>query len=112
MLSHSYTFAYFFPKLAYFLVTQNYVELYVFRYHCDAGSARGAKRIPNNKSLFLTIETDSCAGTDTGVRFFCRSLKYIVNSSFQEDVKKFYSSWSNIFLLFKLDEKIYFKLMY
>jgi len=39
------------------------------RYHCDAGSARGAKRIPNNKSLFLTIETDSCAGTDTGVNY-------------------------------------------
>ena len=43
---------------------------FLSRYHCDAGSALGAKRIPNNKSLFLTIETDSCAGTDTGVRLF------------------------------------------
>jgi len=39
------------------------------RYHCDAGTARGARQIPMNKSLFLTIETDSCAGSETEVNY-------------------------------------------
>jgi len=39
------------------------------RYHCDAGSAMELRRIPHNKSLFLTIETDSCANTDTEVNY-------------------------------------------
>jgi len=39
------------------------------RYHCDAGSTSELRRIPHNKSLFLTIETNSCAGTDTEVNY-------------------------------------------
>ena len=39
------------------------------RYHCDAGATLEQRRIPHNKSLFLTIETDSCAGTDTEVNY-------------------------------------------
>jgi len=39
------------------------------RYHCEAGTADGPRRIPTNKSLFLTIETDSCAGTETAVNY-------------------------------------------
>merc|ERR1712117_864724 len=39
------------------------------RYHRDAGSTSELRRIPHNKSLFLTIETNSCAGTDTEVNY-------------------------------------------
>jgi len=39
------------------------------RYHCDAGSTSELRRIPHNKSLFLTIETNSCAATDTEVNY-------------------------------------------
>lgn len=39
------------------------------RYHCDAGTAHGVRQIPSNKPLFLTIETDSCSGSDTEVNY-------------------------------------------
>jgi len=39
------------------------------RYHCEAGTAHGPRRIPSNKPLFLTIETDSCAGSETAVNY-------------------------------------------
>jgi len=39
------------------------------RYHCEAGTVQGARRIPHNKSLFLTLDTDSCAGSETEVNF-------------------------------------------
>lgn len=39
------------------------------RFHCDAGKAAAHRRIPNNKSLFLTIDTDSCVNTDTEVNY-------------------------------------------
>jgi len=63
------------------------------RYHCDAGSALGAKRIPNNKSLFLTIETDSCAGTDTGVNYLEHVQAVItLNSTRRGEVQLFLRS--------------------
>jgi len=39
------------------------------RYHCEAGSARGSRRIPMDKPIFMTVETDSCAGTETEVNY-------------------------------------------
>jgi len=39
------------------------------RYHCEAGSARGSRRIPLDKSIFMTVETDSCAGSETEVNY-------------------------------------------
>merc|ERR1719402_967549 len=39
------------------------------RFHCEAGTARGVHRIPNDKSLFLTIDTNACAGQDTEVNY-------------------------------------------
>lgn len=39
------------------------------RFHCEAGSIKEAHRIPSDKSLFLTIETDACKGTETEVNY-------------------------------------------
>jgi proprotein convertase subtilisin/kexin type 2 len=39
------------------------------RFHCEAGSAYGPARIPMDKSLFLTIDTDACAGKETEVNY-------------------------------------------
>merc|ERR1712123_447760 len=39
------------------------------RFHCEAGTALGPARIPMEKSLFLTIETNACAGMETEVNY-------------------------------------------
>jgi len=39
------------------------------RFHCEAGTALGPARIPMDKSLFLTIDTDACAGMETEVNY-------------------------------------------
>lgn len=39
------------------------------RFHCEAGSAYGPARIPMDKSLFLTIDTNACAGKETEVNY-------------------------------------------
>jgi len=39
------------------------------RFHCEAGVAKGPRQITSNKPIFLTIETKSCAGTDTEVNY-------------------------------------------
>jgi len=39
------------------------------RYHCEAGSAFGPARIPMDKSLYLSIDTDACAGKETEVNY-------------------------------------------
>ena len=39
------------------------------RFHCEAGGYTGPARIPMDKSLFLTIETDACFGTETEVNY-------------------------------------------
>jgi len=40
------------------------------RFHCEAGSYTGPARIPSrDKSLFLTIETNACFGTETEVNY-------------------------------------------
>jgi len=39
------------------------------RFHCEAGSSVGLSRIPMDKSLFLTIDTQACAGLETEVNY-------------------------------------------
>jgi len=39
------------------------------RFHCEAGSAFGPARIPMDKSLFFTIDTNACAGKETEVNY-------------------------------------------
>lgn len=39
------------------------------RFHCEAGSSIGLARIPTDKSLFLTIDTQACAGLETEVNY-------------------------------------------
>merc|ERR1711887_69701 len=39
------------------------------RFHCEAGTALGPARIPMDKSLFLTIDTNACAGMETEVNY-------------------------------------------
>jgi len=64
------------------------------RYHCEAGSTDGTIReIPQGKSLFLTIETTSCAGTDTEVNYLEHVQAVItVNATRRGDVELFMRS--------------------
>lgn len=39
------------------------------RYHCEAGSIKKTIPIPSNQSLFLHINTDSCAGKESEVNY-------------------------------------------
>jgi len=39
------------------------------RFHCEAGTYSGPARIPLDKSLFLTIETDACFSQETEVNY-------------------------------------------
>jgi len=39
------------------------------RFHCEAGTYTGPARIPMDKSLFLTIETDACYDSETEVNY-------------------------------------------
>jgi len=39
------------------------------RFHCEAGTALGPARIPMDKSIFFTIDTNSCAGMETEVNY-------------------------------------------
>lgn len=39
------------------------------RYHCEAGSIKKTISIPSNQSLFLHIDTSSCAGKKSEVNY-------------------------------------------
>jgi proprotein convertase subtilisin/kexin type 2 len=64
------------------------------RYHCEAGSTDGTMReIPTGKSLFMTIETTSCAGTDTEVNYLEHVQAVItLNATRRGDVELFLRS--------------------
>lgn len=63
------------------------------RYHCEAGSDMTIREIPSDKSLFLTIETTSCAGSDTEVNFLEHVQAVItVNSTRRGDLEMFLRS--------------------
>merc|ERR1711963_700926 len=39
------------------------------RFHCEAGSYNTVSRIPMDKSLFMTIDTNACSGLETEVNY-------------------------------------------
>jgi len=63
------------------------------RYHCEAGSDKTTRAIPADKSLFLTLETSACAGTDTEVNYLEHVQALItVNTTRRGDVELFMRS--------------------
>jgi len=63
------------------------------RYHCEAGSDNTLRAIPTGKSLFLSIDTTSCAGTDTEVRYLEHVQAVIsLNATRRGDVELFLRS--------------------
>ena len=63
------------------------------RYHCEAGSDKTIRAIPSDKSLFLTLETNACAGSDTEVRYLEHVQALItLNSTKRGDVELFLRS--------------------
>jgi proprotein convertase subtilisin/kexin type 2 len=63
------------------------------RYHCEAGSDKNIREIPGSKSLFLTIETNACAGGDTEVNYLEHVQAVItINSTRRGDVELFLRS--------------------
>jgi len=63
------------------------------RYHCEAGSDNTVRAIPTGKSLFLSIDTTSCAGTDTEVRYLEHVQAVIsLNATRRGDVELFLRS--------------------
>lgn len=63
------------------------------RYHCEAGSDKTIRAIPSDKSLFLTMETTSCAGTETEVNYLEHVQAVVtLNSTRRGDVELFMRS--------------------
>ncbi len=63
------------------------------RYHCEAGSDKKIREIPSDKSLFLTLETTACAGSDTEVNYLEHVQAVItLNSTRRGDVELFLRS--------------------
>ncbi|XP_015793535.1 neuroendocrine convertase 2 [Tetranychus urticae] len=60
------------------------------RYHCEAGSIQKTIPIPSNESLFLHIDTSSCAGKDSEVNYIEHIQAVItLNSTRRGDVTLF-----------------------
>jgi len=63
------------------------------RYHCEAGSDKTVRAIPSDKSLFLTLETTGCAGTETEVNYLEHVQALItINTTRRGDVELFLRS--------------------
>jgi len=63
------------------------------RYHCEAGSDKTVRAIPSDKSLFLTLETTGCAGTETEVNYLEHVQALItLNTTRRGDVELFLRS--------------------
>jgi len=63
------------------------------RYHCEAGSDNTVRAIPRGKSLFLSIDTTSCAGSETEVRYLEHVQAVIsLNATRRGDVELFLRS--------------------
>jgi proprotein convertase subtilisin/kexin type 2 len=63
------------------------------RYHCEAGSDKTVRAIPQDKSLFLTLETTGCAGSETEVNYLEHVQAVItLNTTRRGDVEVFMRS--------------------
>jgi len=63
------------------------------RYHCEAGSDKTVRAIPSDKSLFLTLETTGCAGSETEVNYLEHVQALItLNTTRRGDVELFLRS--------------------
>lgn len=63
------------------------------RYHCEAGSDKTIRAIPSDKSLFLTLETTGCAGSETEVNYLEHVQALItLNTTRRGDVELFLRS--------------------
>lgn len=63
------------------------------RYHCEAGSDKTTRAIPSDKSLFLTLETTACSGTETEVNYLEHVQAVItLNTTRRGDVELFMRS--------------------
>lgn len=63
------------------------------RYHCEGGSDKATREIPSDKSLFLTIETAACAGSETEVNYLEHVQAVItLNATRRGDVELFLRS--------------------
>jgi len=63
------------------------------RYHCEGGSDKKLHEIPSDKSLFLTMETTGCAGSDTEVNYLEHVQAVItLNTTRRGDVELFLRS--------------------
>lgn len=63
------------------------------RYHCEGGSDKKVRAIPRDKSLFLTLETNACAGTDTEVNYLEHVQAVVtINSTRRGDLELFMRS--------------------
>ena len=63
------------------------------RYHCEGGSDKNTREIPSDKSLFLTIETTACAGSETEVNYLEHVQAVItLNATRRGDVELFMRS--------------------
>lgn len=63
------------------------------RFHCEAGTWNKMTSIPSDKSLYLTIETEGCKGTDTEVNYIEHVQAVItLNATRRGDVKLFLQS--------------------
>jgi len=63
------------------------------RYHCEAGSDKTVRAIPSDHSIFLTLETTGCAGTETEVNYLEHVQALItLNTTRRGDVELFLRS--------------------
>jgi proprotein convertase subtilisin/kexin type 2 len=63
------------------------------RYHCEAGSDKTIRAIPDGHSLFLTLETSACVGTETEINYLEHVQALVtLNTTRRGDVELFLRS--------------------
>ena len=63
------------------------------RYHCEAGSDKTVRPIPQGHSLFMTIDTTACIGTETEINYLEHVQALVtVNATRRGDLELFLRS--------------------